>query len=297
MPSEKPSKRPDPTEALKNLERPQIKWKIVAQIGAAFALLWAIAIGMVSYAGDAGYWAVGAVGILTAVAIGFGIYVLRMMKKSQSMVDILRTATDAEGRKAALQKLEMQDAGKSDAMNALARAQLVAQEDPAQAVAILEAVDIPKAPAIVQDDVRANLALLYLMTNRARDARTLADDIKVDGPRPEKAKGLLAAVVAESFARTGKADAARTLLEKFDPEAPDHAELRPLLLRAQVYTFVATKNRGLARKAMEKLAEIDPNTLAPFVMKGAPPELTKMARELLVGGGHVPRPKMKMKMR
>lgn len=285
------STRPDPREALEKMERPQVRWKVIAQIGVAFAVVWVLAGASVPYIG---YWGVGVAAVLTAVALGFGIYIWRLTRKSARIVDILKTATDEKGRKAALERLESGDP--KDALNALARAQLVAQDDPNQAVAILEAVDLKKAPAVVQDDVRANLGLLYLMQNKTREARALADELRLDRQPQAKAKAMYAAVMAESFARTGKEDEAKKLLETYSPGDPEYGEVAPLLLRAQVYAYTATKNRGLARKAMESLAAIDPNMLAPFVRKGTNPELFKMAKQLLEASGSL-RPKMRMKYR
>ena len=131
--------------------------------------------------------------------------------------------------------------GGKDALNAIAQAQLVAQEAPAEAIQILEGIDIDKAPAMVQDDVRANLAMFYLMTGRARDARELANEIRLDRQPQAKAKAMYAAVVAESFARTGDAEEARKLIETYDPSDKEFGQVSGMLLRAQVYTYTATK--------------------------------------------------------
>jgi len=277
---------------LAELERPTIKWKVIAQIGAVFVLLWGLAIGLEPYMG---YWGIVGASVLTLVAVGFGLYVWRLTRKSAGIIDILKTATDEAGRKAALEKLE-QSAGSNDAMNALARAQLMAQESPKEAIEILESVDVKKAPGVVQDDVRANLALLYLMTNRVRDARPLADEIRLDRQPQPKAKALYAAVCAEAFARTGKADEAKKLLETYDAGDAAYGEMRAMLYRAQVFTFNATKNKGLAKKAMESLAGIDTNMLAAFVVKGTDPTLHQMAKQLLLTSGAIPKQKIRIKM-
>jgi hypothetical protein len=266
--------RPDPAEALGKLERPGIKWKVVLQVVAGAAILWVVALMTVPWIG---YWGVGVVGVLTAALVGFGGYALRMTRRSAAIVDILRGATDPEGRRKALAQLEAR--GKGDAMGALARAQLVAQEDPGEAMRILEQVTLDKEPGVVQDEVRSNLALMYLAQNRVRDARDLVDDIRLDRQPQAKAKALYAAVKAETWARTGKGDDAKALLETYDALDPEFAEIRPVLLRAQVYTFTSTKNRGLARKAMTQLAQVDPNMVLMF-QKGGNPEISKMARQL-----------------
>ncbi|QQR88636.1 MAG: hypothetical protein IPJ88_10295 [Myxococcales bacterium] len=282
----------DSADAMGEVERPTFKWKVVLQIAAAFLILWVTAFGTVQFIS---YWGVGVMAVLTLVAVGFGIYVWRLTKKSQAIADILSTATDPEGRKKAIEKLEAESG--SDALKALAHAQLVAQEKPAEAVRILEGIDLKKAPAVAQDDVRANLALMYLMQNRARDARTLADEIRLDRQPNPKSKALYAAVVAESFSRTGKADEASKLLETYRHDDPAYGEVSAMLLRAQVYTFSAIKKRGLAKKAMESLAQTDLNMLAGFVQKGTHPEIMQMARQILGAAGMAPKMKMRAKMR
>ncbi len=283
----------DPSQALKDIERPAIKWRTIGIIAGAFVVLWITAFMIQSYAESPWGWIpVGVVGALTIAAIGFGIYIWRLTTKSRGIVDILAEATDEEGRKRALEKLEQADS--KDALAALARAQLVARDNPQQARKILEGIDLKKAPSVVQDDVRANLAFLYLMSNRAKDARTLADDIRLDRQPNAKAKAMYAAVTSEAFARTGRPDEAKKLLETYDAEDPEYGEVKAMLLRAQIYTYLATKNRGLAEAAMRKLAKVDPNMLAPFLGKGARPELAMMAKKALKGAGMAPKQKMKI---
>jgi tetratricopeptide (TPR) repeat protein len=279
----------DPAEALKTLKQPEVRWRIVAIVVVALLVVWGIATGLVGWIGP---WGLVVAGVLTAVVAGFGFYVWRLTRRSQQIVDILKTATDEEGRRAAIEKLSQ--AKDSDAMAKLARAQLMSQDNPAEAIAILESVDLKKAAGVVQDDVRANLALLYLVHGRAKEARPLADEIHLDRQPQAKAKALYAAVIAETFARTGKHDEARKLLETYPPTDPEYGEVIALLYRAQVYTYMATKNRGLARKAMEALAALDPNMVAPFLLKGTRPELKELAKQVVQSTGAVPRQKMRV---
>jgi len=281
-----PPKRPEASDQLAQLERPGVKWKTIAQVGVGFVVLWVVAAMLQPWVG---WWGIGGAGVLTLVAAGFGLYIWRLTRKSAAIVDILKGATDAEGRKAALEKLGSAKGAGKDALNALARAQPVAQESPGKAIEILEEVDLKKAPAVVQDDIRANLALMYLLNNRVRDASDLVEDLRLDRQPQAKAKGMYAAVMAETYARTKKADEAKKLLETYDPDEPEYGEVKAMLFRAQVYTFTATKNRGLARKAMEKLLWADPNMVAAFAQKGQHPELTKMAKQLLNKSGAIPK--------
>jgi len=289
--SRPPSQAPKTAaEALAKMERPQVKWQVIAQIGGAFAILWVTAFMLHPYVG---YWGVGVVGVLTLVAAGFGVYLYRWTRKSQAIVDIMKSATDADGRKQALEQLASGD--QKDALNALARSQILAQTDPNAAMVVLEGIDVAKAPAMVQDDVRSQLGLLYLRVNRVRDARALADEIRLDRQSNSKAKAMYAAIVAESFARTGKVDEAKNLLDTYKADDPEYGEIAALLWRAQVFTYTALKKRGLARKAMENMAAIEPNLLGAFVQKGSAPELSKMAKEVLAGAGAIPRVKFRMK--
>jgi tetratricopeptide (TPR) repeat protein len=286
-----PPKRVDVAEAASQVEVPRIKWKVLGSILAGFAILWVTALMMTP---SIGYWGVGVVAVLTVAAAGLGLYAWRMMSKQREILDIMKSAQGAEGRREALSRLA--EGGDKDVMKALAHAQLLAQEDPHKALEALEAIDIAKAPSMVQDEVRSQRAMMYCFMGRPKDARPLVDDIKIDRQPDKKVKAKYAAVVAETFARTGKHDEAKKLLDEYKAEDAGD-DLAPLLLRAQVYTYSATKNRGLAKKALDGLVAIDPNMVAPFVQKNTKPELQKLALSALSDAGLAPRPQMKLKMK
>lgn len=280
----------DPAEALAQLETPRMKWKVVAQIGGILAALWVsagVAIPLV------GYWALYVVGAVTLAALGFGVYLWRLTARSRAIVDIMKGATDEAGRQRAIEALG--DDASKDAMKALARAQLIAQTDPQGAAKALEAIDIKKAPLVVQDDVRAQLALMYLQGNRVRDARALTDEIRLDRRPDARTKGMYAAVMAEAYARSGSPDEARKLVETYDPAETEHAEVKALLLRARVFTYFALKKRGLVREALEALAGVEPGMVAAIAMKGGQPELIKLAKQVLASSGFAPKLQMKMR--
>lgn len=287
-PKQRPRIPADLNEALARQETPQVKWKALLQIGAALLVLWVTAFVVVPFVS---YWAVGVVAVLTAVAAGFGLYVWRLTSRSRAILDIMKQATDEPGRQRALEALSREGGG--DAMKALAKAQLLAQTEPMEAQKTLEAIDIKKAPALLQDDVRAQLAMLYLRNNKTREARALADEMRLDRRPDAKSKALYAAVMAEAFARTGSPDEARKLLETYNPDDNEHDEVRVMLLRAQVFTFVALKKRGLAKRAMDALCEIEPNLLGPFLLKGGSPEISKLARQTLADSGASPKLKIR----
>jgi hypothetical protein len=278
-------------------EQPAIRWEIVGTVIAARVILWITALGVQSYTqgGVVGWVAIGVMAAVTLGVAGFGIYVWRLTRRSQGLAQILSQATDEEGRKRALEQLEAEES--KDAMNALARSQLLVREDPKEAMRILEEVEVEKAPGVVQDDVRANLGFLYLLHNRPKDARPLADAIKFDRQPNAKAKAMYAAVVVETFARTGKREESLKLLETYDATDPEYGEVRAMLLRAQVYAYNANKKSGMAKKAMRALAAEDPNQLAQFLQKGTRPDLKKMATQVLNKMGLAPRPQMRMQRR
>lgn len=287
-----PPPAPDASQAFAQAETPKVKWSVVAQIALGVIIVWGLAIGSVPYVG---WWLVAIAGGATVVLAGFGIYAWRFAARQRRLVEVLKQASDEEGRKAALAALEAQ--GSKDALAALARAQLVLRDDPKEALRILEGIDLSKEPGTVQDEVRANLALLYLMQNRPKDARPLVDELRLDRQPHAKAKALYAAVMAETFARTGKPAEAKRLLETYSPDDPAYGEVALVLLRAQVYTYHATKNRGLLRKAMRRIAEKDPHQLAPFALKGQHPELQQAVREVLSEAGFQTRIKTKFQRR
>jgi hypothetical protein len=278
----------DPADALAQIEAPQIKWSVIAQILGAVAVLWVTAFIAKPWFG---WWGVGVVGVLTLVAAGFGLYVWRMTTKQRAILDIMKSATDPEGRQRALEALGA--GGDSDAMKAVAKAQLLAASDPNEALKVLEGIDLKKAPMVVQDEVRAQLVLLYLRSNRVRDARTVADEIRLDRQPNAKAKAFYAAVMAEAFARTNAAEEAKKLLDTYSDEDPAYAEVRAMLLRAQVFTSVQLKKRGLAKKAMDTLAEVEPGMLAALMVKGTQPEIIQLAKQTLSQAGFAPKMKIK----
>jgi tetratricopeptide (TPR) repeat protein len=288
-----PPKKVDIAEAAAQVEMPRIKWKMIGTVAAIFLVLWITALMMMP---TIGYWGIGVVGALTLAALGLAIYVLRLTRKQREILDIMRGAQGDVGRRGAIERLAT--GADKDALKALARAQLLAQEDPHKALEALEAIDIAKAPSVVQDEIRSQLAMMYLFMGRPKEARPLADEIKIERQPEAKSKAKYAATVAEAFARTGKHDDAKKLLDEYKADDPTWAaEVGPLLYRAQVYTYIATKNRGLAKKALDRLIAIDPNMVAPFVQNNVRPELQKLALSALQDAGLAPRQQMKVRMK
>lgn len=276
---------------MEQIETPRMNWKVIAQIAAGFLVLWVLAAMAQPYIGIWGYVVVGT---LTAAALGLGLYIFRMTRKSAALIEILRDAKDPESRKLALQRLQAQqsDEGK-DAMNALAQAQLLAQDSPQKAIAVLEKVNLEKAPAMVADDIRANLGLFYLSQGRAKEARKLADAIRLDRQPQAKAKAMYAAVMAEAFARTGASGEAMKLLETYSPDDATYGEVQLLLHRARVYAAVQEKKRGLAKRSLETLVSESPEIVQQLAFMERRPEINKLAKQVLGQAGRMPRPKFR----
>ncbi|MEM1417805.1 MAG: hypothetical protein AAGH15_23100, partial [Myxococcota bacterium] len=182
-------------------------------------------------------------------------------------------------------------------MNKIAEAHLVAQEDPKAALAVMESIDIDKAPRLVRNDVRAQLALMYLVNNKVAEAKEPAMAIQLDQAPQAKQKAMYGAVKAEALARTGDAKAAAKILEVFDADDPEIAEMKALLHRAEVFTWIKLRKKGRARTAMMRLARVDANQLAAFLQKGVHPEAKRLATEVAQREGLVPKQKVQMRMR
>jgi hypothetical protein len=250
----------------------------LAIVGGALVLLWITAFASGSKV------VVGVAVVLTLAVAGLLFWVWRWVKKQQSVLEIIKSGTGSkEARAEAIAKLDAQDGAGKDVIAQLAKAQLVAQDDPDGALEILERIDIAKAPGPIQDEVRAMRAQLYLVKDRVRDARELADEITVANASEAASRGMLAAVVAEAWARTGKVKEAIELLETIDPDHADFERVRVPLRMARVFAYFAGGNRDRVRKDLRALMQENFNYLGRFANPAAKvhPELQKLAREML----------------
>jgi hypothetical protein len=282
MADKTPVRRPEPpaqrpqggTPAL-----PSFQWKSLSIVGVALLALWVTA-----FATGSKIFVI-IVAVLTAVVAGLLIWVYRWATKQRAMMELLKGANASpEARREALAKLSAKGDGDKDVMNAMARAQLEAQEDPDKAIATLEKIDLKKVPAIMGDEVRAFRAQLYLVKGRAREARELADEIKVSNAQQAESRGMMAATVAEAWARTGKHKEAMDLLETIKPEDPAYEQTKVPLLFARIYAAFAAGQREVVKRDMNALIKQDMNLLGRFV---APqfkvhPELQKLAKDALM---------------
>lgn len=273
-------------------EMPALKVKNLAIGGAVIVAIWALVIASGSKI------ALGVTAALTVALAVAAIWVWRFIMKQQSLMKLAQKGTSGpEGREAALKELAA--AGDKDVMNVVLRAQLEAQTDPDLALASLDRIDMKKVPALALDQVRGLKAQLLLLNGRLDDATTLCADIQPSKTQDLGARGMLAATVAETWARTGRAKEAREMLSTISPDDTSYAQSRVPLLFARVFANFAETKHGLVKKDLTAIAKENVNLLGRFLdprFKTAPelmrlaqevmmadPEMQKMARKM--GGG------------
>jgi hypothetical protein len=107
---------------------------------------------------------------------------------------------------------------------------------------------------------------------------------------------MMAAVVAEAWARSGQAKKALETLNLFNPDDEEYEKLRPQLYRAYAYAYAHTNDIKGLRRALRRLLEQDVRLLGAFMMKRTHPLLQKEAKRLIEQSGQVPR-KMQVQRR
>jgi hypothetical protein len=253
-----------------------IKKKQLIIIGVVTALAWAFAINTGSTV------LLIIVGVLTALVALAMLYAFRMLRKQRRVVSLLQAgAQSPEKRKEALEKL----AAAKDAnapTNIFARAQLMANDDPKGALALLDSVELKVYPAQMQDDVSLLKAQLYLAHGRTQEARKAVDSMNLDNPQRKEVRAFAASITAEAWARTGKPKEALALLDTVELPKENREAIELQCRIARVFAQFAANKRNLARQELSALADEDPNYLGRFV---APqfrvhPELQKLARSV-----------------
>jgi len=238
----------------------------------------------------------GVPGALTIAAVVLVVWVVRQAKKAQGVAGILSKAGEStEGRQAALAELESKYKG-NDPTAIFARAQLLLQEDPRKALETLETINLSKVMGSVADEARGQRAMIHLMLGEVSPARDLVDGIELSRHQDARSRAMLAAVVAEAWARSGQAKRAVDTLSVFNPEDPELAQLKPQIFRAQAYAFAHTDDMKGAQKALRKLGAQDPRLLGGFVTKKTHPLLQREAKKLLEQSGLMQR-KMQVQRR
>lgn len=233
-------------------------------------------------------FAIGIPALLTVAAVGLILWTARQAKKMRGVAGILGGIETAEDRKAALEKLGASYKD-NDPMALFAKAQLLMQEDPRQALTVLEQIDLKKVMAAVADEARAQRAMIHLMLGDVTPARDLVDGIDVSRHQDPKTRAMMSAVTAEAWARTGQAQRAQTTLSIFDPEEAALEPVKAQLYRARAYVAANTSDIQGMRRALRKLAEQDIRLLGGFMTKKTHPLLQKEAKKMLEQSGQVPR--------
>jgi hypothetical protein len=260
-----------PTAAIPGVTR-----KTWLTIAAVVVVAWAFAF----YTGSTIVIAV--VGALTLLLGGVIVYALRTIGKHKKTMSLLQGAVASpEARRDALAKLS----GGKDAntpTNILARAQLLASDEPQAALDLLASVELRNYPPAMQDDVSLLRLQLYLGTGRTADARKNADLMNLDNPQRKEIRALAATMVAEAWARTGKPKEALALLETVElpKKNPEQLVLQQRIVR--IFARFAANQRNQARAELLSLADDDPNQLGRFVLPQfrVHPELQKLARSV-----------------
>jgi hypothetical protein len=275
-------------------EKPPVDFKkIFGRVGAVLAAIWIVALILVR-------WSIVPVivaGVLTAVAVGAGVWVVRYVNKSRELGALLKAAGETEeGRKDALKKLET-DFKKGDVQATIARAQLEMQEDPRKALATLESIDLARQMSPVADQVRCTRATIHLQLGELQEARALVDKMELGKQQEVKTRAMFAAVAAEAWGRTGQGKKAVELLEVFNPEDPELTEMRVQMWRARAFAQAGVGDMKAAARALKKLAEINPQLLGMFVgTKKVHPMLQQEAKQQLMRSGAVPRKMVRQKL-
>lgn len=231
-------------------------------------------------------------GVVTLAIAGMVVWALNQAKKAKGVASILAGAEDAEGRAAAMEKLETQFK-KKDPAAIFAKAQLQMQEDPKAALATLEQIDLGKVMAPIADEARAQRAMIHLMLGQPQRARELADGVDLSRHQDVKSRAMIGAVVSEAWARTGAAQKAVDTLELFDVADEELEPVAPQLHRARAYAYAHTNKLKPMRRELKRLLDQDFRLLASFLEKKSHPLLQKEAKKLLEQSGKVPR-KMQM---
>jgi hypothetical protein len=244
------------------------------------------------------WWSYAGAGAATAAAAGLSFWAWQRIEKARKVSDILQSvqATDKEGRKAALDKLDA-NFKKDDTASTFARAQLLMQDDPDAAMAALESIDLTKVMPAEADQARFQRALIHLTRGEIDRARTLVDLIDLTRQEDAKARAMMGAVIAEAWARTGQAKRGIEILDKYNADDQAHAELRPQLWRARAFAAAATSDMKQVRHALRKLSSENPQYLGIFLQKKVHPLLAQEAKIMLMQSGTVQRPKPQYRYR
>ncbi len=280
------AKKTEPTEtetatetAIEAAPQQQIQFpkKTLYWIGGITVVIWAFAIST----GSTIFMSV--VGFLTLLLAFVLFRAFRFIKRQKNVVGLLQgAATSPEKRKEALEKLEAAK-DPNDPTNVFARSQLMAAENPQEAIKLIEKTPLNKFPPAMQDDVSLLKCQLYLSMGRTADARKNADSINLDNPERKQARPLAGSIVAEAWARTGKPKEALALLDSIEIPKKDGEQIAIQMQVARVFAKFAANQRKQAETELVALSDQDVNLLGRFLDPRfrVHPELQKLARRVL----------------
>ncbi len=260
---------------------------IYTRIGVAALVAWVLA--FLAQGWLRSWWPLAVAGVLTAAVAGVLIYFRRILTNQQKIGAILQGADTAEGRKQALERLSS-DFKKGDVQAVIAKAQLEMQDNPKQALATLETVELSKQLPGVSDQVRTMRGMIHLTIGEAKEARVLVDQVEMGKQQDAKSRALFASVAGEAWGRTGQAKKGLDLLDVFNPDDPELGEFQIQLLRARAFAQAGAGDMKAAGRTLRKLAEINPHLLAMFLMgKRVHPLLQREAQQIVQKTGAMPR--------
>lgn len=245
------------------------------------------------------WWGYALAAVLTGLAGGVVFWGWRRTEKTRKVADILQSVdpSSKEGRQAALSQLSAAEVGDDNVAATLARAQLTMQDDPDKALTELESIDLAKVLPGEADQVRFQRALIHLMRGEVDRARALVDPIDLTRQQDQKGRALMAAVIAEAWARTGQAKKGMELLANYKADDPELADLKLQILRAQAFGAVALNNMKEVRKVLRQMADENPQTMGIFMQKKIHPLLAQEAKTVLMKSGAMPRQKPQYRYR
>jgi tetratricopeptide (TPR) repeat protein len=229
--------------------------------------------------------------------VAAAVWLVRYMNKAREMGAILRSGSqNEEGRQDALKRLST-EFKKGDVQASIARAQLEMQDDPRQALATLESVDLGKQMVPVADQVRCTRATIHLQLGEVPEARALVEKMDLGKQQDAKTRAMFAAVAGEAWGRSGQGKKGVEVLELYNPEDPEFAEMRIQMWRARAFAYAGAGDMKGASRALRKLIEVNPQLLGMFVgAKKIHPMLQQEAKQLLLRSGAVPRKMVREKM-
>ncbi len=292
----KKGKRPNKDEVQKELrqltggqgpDKPPVDFKKLVLRGAGVvAIAWIISLFLPA---QWGWWPKAVAGAVTVIAAGGAVRLRRYLDKNMKIGALLKGADSEEARKKALEQLGA-DFKKDDTSAALAKAQLLMQDDPRAALLTLEAIKLDKQLAPVAAQVRAMRALIHLTLGEVQEAKALTEALDLGKQQEPKTRAMFATVASEAWARTGQAKKAIDTLDLFNPEDPDLAEVKAQMWRARAFAYAANNDIKGVGRVLRKLADMNPHLLGMFIgQKKVHPLLEREAKQLVMKMGMMPR--------